>query len=177
MASDNFRTLAFALRNVNGLDTYGVLNAADAVERTVEGLVAQGVEDYRRDNPSVRNEFGVLSGIPQVFINLAACTVTEALEEYNKSRKINAIKAVRLMGGEGNLIGLKAAKDAVESEVFRVAALRHLDTQWEDYNERMSNYCCTDCNGEAPVRPDVEPLAAWERELLSGDAEDAAARF
>lgn len=168
MASDNFRTLAYALRNVSGLDTYAVLNAADAVEKTVEGLVAQGIEDYRRENPGLRSN-GILTGIPQVFIDLAATTVTEALDEYNKSRKINAIKAVRLMGGEGNLIGLKAAKDAVESKVFRDAALRHLDAQWEAYNEAMSNYCCESCTpGMEPERPAVEPLAEWERELLGG---------
>jgi ribosomal protein L7/L12 len=115
MASDNFRTLAFALRNVAGLDTYGVLNAADAVEATVEGMVAQAVEDYRRENAAA------LAGqviVQQNVLNRAASTLPEALEYFNLSKKILAIKVVRAEFG----VGLKAAKDAVESAVFALAA-------------------------------------------------------
>lgn len=178
MASDNFRTLAFALRNVNGLDTYGVLNAADAVERTVEGMVAQGIEDYKQEQYTAQAAArATAQDEAQKVLNMAATTVPGALDYFNENRKINAIKEVRLATGAG----LKAAKDAVESEVFATAAevhakskrefadLRALRTQaeWDAYRSRMDNWCCEDCNGVGTMPQ--EPLAEWERELLSGN--------
>jgi ribosomal protein L7/L12 len=161
MTSTNFRTIAYALRNVQGMDTYAVLNAADAVERTVEGMVAQGIEDYKRANPVSPTQVVIAQNI----LNRAAGTLPEALAYFNKSQKINAIKVVRTEFG----VGLKAAKDAVESAPFALAADAAVSEAWAEYHERMSNYCCTDCNGEAPEAPSGnEPLAQWERELLGG---------
>jgi ribosomal protein L7/L12 len=173
--NSTFRTLAFAMRNVV-TDTYQLLNAADAVQGTVEGLVAQGVEDHKRevfaaeqaDRARVQDE-------AQKVLNLAATTLGSALDEFNNGRAITAIKEVRAATGAG----LKAAKDAVESQTFLDAANRHArakqdaldlrtlrsEKEWAEYNDRMASYCCTECDGDAPS----EPLADWERELLTGN--------
>jgi ribosomal protein L7/L12 len=159
--SSNFRTLCFALRNVAGMDTYAVLNAADAVERTVEGMVAQGIEDYK--SSQIAAERARQADIQKVY-NLAASTSRKALEEFNNGRKINAIKEIRSLTGAS----LKVAKDAVESTVFALAADAIVQEQWDEYRDAAENYCCRDCDGhDGPQRPSREPLAEWERELLT----------
>lgn len=163
--SSTFRTLAFALRNVPGLDTYGVLNAADAVESTVEGLVAQGVEDYKRTIVPLTDEYG-RTNYTQDVLNAAAAGCGKALVESAAGRKINAIKEVRTLTN----CGLKGAKDAVESvtyinalKFFNQARLDRDEAERAEAQERRDSWCCEDCHGP-------EPLAEWERELLSGNA-------
>lgn len=137
-----FRTLAFAMRNAVP-DTYMLLAAADAVGDTVEGLIAQGVEDAAREHraqvarieAAVDQDRADLDRMRARFQRLVdglrtvAENDAEVVRLMQKNQKINAIKALRARTGAD----LMSAKDAIMAMTV------------------------------------PEPLADWERELLHGD--------
>ena len=119
--NSTFRTLAYALRGTV-TDTYALLSAADAVTSLVDDLVETGIENYRREFFAAGvEERRIAQRQRQNLINLAATTCESAMDHFNDSKKINAIKDLRPFLD----CGLKEAKDAVESRVFADAAARH----------------------------------------------------
>ncbi len=107
--NDRFRSAALALRP-HISDTYALLDAADSVVSLVETEVAQA--ESRLPDP-----------IPHWLLVRMARDNYDVMEAVRQGKRINAIKALRALGipptGSGpSLIGLKAAKEAIEDPSF-----------------------------------------------------------
>ena len=105
--TDRFRSAALALRS-HISDTYALLAAADSVVDLIEQEVAAATAV--QPDP-----------IPHWMLVRMARDNFDVMEAVRQGKKINAIKALRALGINPSstgtsLIGLKAAKEAVESQ-------------------------------------------------------------